>query len=402
MENQPIGFKSPHFVWGLPTSVQKDYLIDYITRGGPMSIYGDDGIYSLTESKLLEFYKQKYCILTNTGTSALNSGYFGLNINPGDEVIVPTYTFLATVTPLLRLGAKIIFCDADPITGNICPNALRALVSNKTRAVAITHMWGIPCEMDLIMPIIQEYNIDLLEDCSHAHFTTYKGKLVGTFGKVACFSVGAKKTLTCGEGGFLITNDPEVYVRATLLGHFDKRSKVANGKIKEDGFDEIHLKYKNLTTGYGENYRMHPFAAAMLFAILDSNEIFDLIGKRRQSIKYFITALSKIENISVLGYNEDYFSGAMYGLKPKLLCGNKSIDELIAQFQARGLEIKLPDTKTLHNLSIFAPFDQHQLFPGATEYLTGRISVPTFSNGLPFDKLLIEAYCETINSILNK
>lgn len=402
MIDTKLHFKHPHFSWGLPTSEQKRMLLGYILEESPMSIYGDEGIYNRVERKILEYYDSKYCILTNTGTSSLNSGYFGLDVRPGDEVIVPTYTFLATVTPLLRLGAKIVFCDADPITGNICPSALKRLISPSTKVVAITHMWGIPCDMDNIMPLIQENNINLLEDCSHSHFTRYKGKLVGTFGKVACFSVGAKKTLTCGEGGFLITSDPEVYIRATLLGHFEKRSKKSIEKILNEGETHLELKYKHLTTGYGENYRMHPYAAVMLFALLEKFEILNLIEKRRQSLEYFINSMKNIENISLAGYEGDYFTGAMYGLKPKITKAEKKLGELIVQLQQRNLEIKLPDSKALHDLPIFFQFKQKHPFNGAYEYLSGRISVPTFSQGLPSDKELIDGYCRIMDYVINK
>ncbi|AYQ31184.1 aminotransferase class I/II-fold pyridoxal phosphate-dependent enzyme [Runella sp. SP2] len=400
MKGPILSTPKPHFIWGKPTSSQKEKVQNYIGSDSDMSIYGDDGIYALVESKLLEYYGVEYCVLTNTGTSSLNSGYFGIGINQGDEVIVPTYTFLATVTPLLRLGAKIIFCDVDAKTGNICPVSLKKLVTPKTKAIAVTHMWGIPCDMDNIMPIIEQNGLLLLEDCSHAHFTMCKGKLTGTFGNVACFSTGARKTMTCGEGGFLLTDNPEVYVRATLLGHFEKRSKSAIERIYQQGHFKIVEKYQGFTTGFGENYRMHPYAATMLYALLENHEIINMIKKRAESLYYFISCLKQIDNVSVDGYEGDYFTGAMYGLKPQFKVSLELMPQIINELKNRNLEVKLPDTKTLHDLPVFKDFNQGQTFNGALKYLEGRVSIPTFSNGLEKDRDLIEQYCEIIDYTL--
>jgi perosamine synthetase len=400
-----VKIPQPHFEWGLPTKTQANYLLKYIRTRNPMSIYGDGGINSRLEKQLCKIYSQRYCVLTNTGTSALNSGYFGLNINPGDEVIVPTYTFLATVTPLLRLGAKIVFCDADSESGNIDPLSLERRITKNTKVVAITHMWGIPCDMDSIMPIIKKNNLKLLEDCSHAHFTRYKGKLVGTFGDVSCFSIGAKKTMTCGEGGFLLTSDPEIFIRAILLGHFNLRSEQSIELLKSTGYNKIAKKYSKLTTGFGENYRIHPYAAVMANAVIETGEIYKIIKKRKESLKYFIGQLQSIENIEIYKYCEGFFQGAMFGFKPKLHANKKNTHSLIKKFQLKNAQIKLPDTGALHNLKVFQknilkkPSDK---YPGASKYLTGRISVPTFSSGMPKDKIIIDQYCEVMDYVLNK
>lgn len=185
-----------------------------------MSIYGDTGIYERLESWLADYYKQKYVILTNTGTSSLNSGYVGLGIARGDEVIVPTYTFLATVTPLLRLGAIPVFADADPVTGGISPKDIEEKITPKTKAIAVTHMWGVACDMESIMYIAQKNNLRVLEDCSHAHFTKYNQKLLGTFGDVACFSIGAKKNSHIWRGWLHDDQRPRSVFPSYSIGTF--------------------------------------------------------------------------------------------------------------------------------------------------------------------------------------
>jgi dTDP-4-amino-4,6-dideoxygalactose transaminase len=406
-----ITIPRPHFVWGQPTENQKNVLFDYINKGGSMSIYGDDGIYANLETWLSEYFDMPYVILTNTGTSALNSAYVGLGIQRGDEVIVPTYTFLATVTPLLRIGAIPVFADADPLTGNISSADIEARITNKTKAIAVTHMWGVPCDMEAIMDIAQRHSLKVLEDCSHAHFTTHKGKKLGTYGDVACFSIGARKTLTSGEGGFMLTADPEVYLRATLLGHFEVRALEAIERIKSEGFGQLYEKYKGYETGFGENYRMHPYSAVMAYALLESGEIFDLIAKRRESLTYFSERLSELKIIDGPIVDSDFFTGAMYGFKGKIRSEfmDCSAEDAVKQLKEANMEIKLPDSSPLHekplfrhitgmNLSYTSDFRIAGDYAGAKEYFRGRVSLPTFTSGLAADKELIDQYIAALEA----
>lgn len=402
---KPISTPRPHFKWGQPTARQVSSLKAYIDDGGDMSIYGDSGIYSELESWISEYYLTDYTILTNTGTSALNSAYVGIGVQRGDEVIVPTYTFLATVTPLLRLGAVPVFADADPLTGNIDPSDIERKITPKTKAIAVTHMWGVACEMDRIMEIADKHSLKVVEDVSHAHFTPYKGKLLGTYGHVACFSIGAKKTLTSGEGGFLITNDPEIYVRANLLGHFEVRAEEALARLNEEGLNDLYDQYKGFQTGFGENYRMHPYSAVMSYALVSSGEIFELIKKRSESLQYFTRRLSEVGFVDAPALHDDYFKGAMYGYKGKMHQDRISIPirEAVQMLKELNMEIKLPDSEPLHAKPLFShlhtlrigytePLVPKGAFPGAEEYFSGRVSLPTFTEGVESDGPLIDEY----------
>lgn len=405
----------PHFTWGNPTNSQILALKEYINRTGAMSIYGDTGIYRALEQSIEELFQVPYCILTNTGTSSLNSAYVGLGLQPGDEVLVPTYTFLATVTPLLRIGAVPVFVDADPDTGNIDPLDLAGKVNPKTRAAAITHMWGVPCDMERIVDICKLHRLLLIEDCSHAHLTRYKGQLCGTFGDVACFSIGAKKTWTSGEGGFLITSQAEIFMRASLLGHFEVRAKEATQRIRSDGHTALADMYAPLTSGYGENYRMHPFSAVMAKAFLES-DLAEIIQRRAESLRYFSALLSEIPGIEPPVVDEDYYTGAMYGFKAKLIPGEVGyegpIEGLVAAIKAENVEIKLPDSAPLNMNPLFVSVDNKYsspgkqparvegTFDGAARYLDGRVSLPTFSGGLANDRTIIEQYADAIEKVL--
>lgn len=353
-----------------PTPKQTEALKRYIDQGGDFSIYGNDGIYQELENLICDKYNVKHCLLTNTGTSALSSGYFGLNIQPGDEVIVPVYTFIATVTPLLRLGAIPVFADADPISGQISLESIKNLVTEKTKAVAITHMWGYPCDTKHIKKFCEENNLKLLEDASHAHFTKTDDKYLGAIGDVGCFSVGARKIVSGGEGGFLITNDDEIYMRAILLGHFVKRAEV---EIQSSS-DFIKEKYQGLESGFGENYRMHPYAAVMIKELIE-NEIEDIIDIRYEALSLMNTELEELDKFVA----PKIVKGAMFGYKPQLLLNDQEIEELIRKFKDNGMKIKRLDTIPLYGDKIFEKGIFLDKYPGADAYMRGRISIPNFT-----------------------
>src|SRR3989344_3686860 len=130
------------------------------------------------EAKIKEVLGLKYALVTNSGTSAIFEMFYTLDLKSGDEVIVPEYTFFATATPLFILGCKPVLADCLD-NGNIDPKDIKKKITKKTKAIAITHMWGIPCDMDEILKVAEEYRLPVLEDSSHAHGATYKGKVIG-------------------------------------------------------------------------------------------------------------------------------------------------------------------------------------------------------------------------------
>lgn len=149
-----------------------------------------------------------------------------LDLRVGDEILCPVYTFFATATPMLQFGAVPVFCDALP-DGNIDPAEITKKSTSKTKAVIVTHMWGLPCDMPKIMENASRVNsgIKVLEDCSHAHGAVVAGKIVGAWGHMAAWSLQAKKNLTGGQAGVLATNSTDYYARAITHGHFNKRAK---------------------------------------------------------------------------------------------------------------------------------------------------------------------------------
>jgi dTDP-4-amino-4,6-dideoxygalactose transaminase len=242
----------PHHVWPRITKAVEETVIRQLHS--TISIYNRSGVIKDFEDEFADYHNRRFALLSNSGTNAIFSMYEGLKLGPGDEVICPVYTFFATVSPLMHTGAKPVFCDCDE-SGNINPLMIEELITQRTRAVVVTHMWGIPCDMESIGSICSKNGLLLLEDCSHAHGARINGRLVGTFGDAAAWSLQGQKTITGGEGGIMLTNNEDIYYRAQLQGHYNKRCKQ---EIPSD-----HELYAFSTTGFGLKFRAHPLAVAI-------------------------------------------------------------------------------------------------------------------------------------------
>lgn len=250
--SKTIDVNRKHFVWPPITETTRRIVLKQMDKS--ISIYNRSGIIEKLETAFVKYHNRKYALLTNSGTSALHSLFVGANLEPGNEILCPAYTFYATITPIFFTGAVPVLVDCRE-DGNIDPDKIENHITNNTKAIIVTHMWGRPCEMDKISAIADAYDLILLEDASHAHGALYKEKKVGSFGHASAFSLQGQKTVTGGEGGILLTDCHDTFYRALLLGHYNKRCKI---EIPPD-----HPLYKFATTGMGLKLRIHPIAAAI-------------------------------------------------------------------------------------------------------------------------------------------
>lgn len=219
-----------------------------------VSLYDRSGIIARFEDAFAARHSAAHALLTSSGTAALHSAYYALDLGPGDEVIVQDYTFFATATPLLQLGAVPVLADVD-VRGELDLERADALLTENTKAVVITHMWGNPQDTRRLRDWCDARDLALVEDCSHAHGAARDGVSVGELADAACWSLQGRKTITAGEGGILTTPHREVYEKATLLGHFNKR---ALAEVRT-----ASPLYRFAETGLGLKYRAHPLGLAM-------------------------------------------------------------------------------------------------------------------------------------------
>lgn len=171
----------------------------------------------------------KHCIALNTGTSALHLAMDCLGIGPGDEVIVPAMTFIATVWGAVYARATPVLVDVDPATRNLDPKKLEAAITPRTKAIVPVHLYGQPADLDAIFAIARKHNIPVIEDTAQAHLAQYKGKTVGSLGVMGCFSFYPGKNLgALGDGGAVVTNDPDLADRVRVLRNYGSRTKYHN------------------------------------------------------------------------------------------------------------------------------------------------------------------------------
>ena len=392
----------PHFKWPPDIPGLSEVIAGYIEAGNPLSIVDRSGVYQQIEDRMCDLHNRRYAILASSGTMALYSAYFGLDLKPGDEVISTVYSFHATATPLLHFGVKIIFCDVEPDTGNIDTEKIEDLITSRTRAVVTNHMWGHPVDVNTVGDICRRHELAWVEDCSHAHFAEHSGSYVGTFGDVAVFSLQGTKLLTGGEGGILLTDSTEIYERATLLGHSLKRSINC---VKGEKWRDIRR------TGFGLKLRMHPLAAVMVLHLLD-NLCFDWIASRDKTLRYFADGLASTGKIKPpVRRNYVTSMGAHYGFKPRIDFNSLGIgrEKLVAALSAEGLDVSVPGSPPFHRLPIFDherfPIGSYEKadisdmhFPGAEAYCDSILSLPTFT--FSEDRPMVERYIEGFEKVL--
>ena len=287
-----VNIRGKHYVWPPITEETEEAVLRQLYQS--ISLYDKSGIIERLENRFANYHGKKHALLTNSGTTALYSVFIGANLKPGDEVICPAYTFFATVTPLFSLGVVPVLVDARK-DGNINPSEIERRMTGKTRAIIVTHMWGLPCDMDAIVQIAHESGILLFEDVSHAHGATYNGRKVGTFGDASVFSLQGQKTVTGGEGGILLTDNDDIFYRALLLGHYNKRCK---NEIPQD-----YPLSQFATTGMGLKLRIHPIAAAIANQQFDNLE--SVIAGRRRIAQKMCREFGALPGIEVPQIPED-------------------------------------------------------------------------------------------------
>lgn len=175
------------------------------------------GFISKFETAFAEFVGADDAISVANGTVAIHLALVALGIGPGDEVVVPSFTYIASVNTILQTGARPVFVDSLESTLQMDPDAIRRAITRQTKAVMAVHLYGHPCEMGSIIAICQEYGILLIEDCAEAFGSRWNGQHVGTFGDAATFSFFGNKTITTGEGGMVLARDPEILAQCRRL-----------------------------------------------------------------------------------------------------------------------------------------------------------------------------------------
>jgi dTDP-4-amino-4,6-dideoxygalactose transaminase len=214
------------------------------------------------EQDFARYVGTKHCLATNSGTAALHIALAALGVGPGDEVITPAFSFVATALSVLHQNAIPLFVDIEPRTLGMNPELLEAMITPRTKAIVPVHIHGIPCDFDAIRAIAGKHGIPVLEDACQAHGAEYRGKKVGALGHMAAFSLQSSKNLACGEGGLLVTDDDQLLERANRTRMFGENVKQTDGSTyRIDRPLDADRAYDSVTMGW--MYRTNEMSAAL-------------------------------------------------------------------------------------------------------------------------------------------
>ena len=235
------------------------------------------------------FFEQKYgfrkCLLATSGTDALEMCAMLCNLKPGDEVIVPSYTFVSTALAFLREGAKVVFADSSAENPNMEVEQIEPLITEKTKVIAVVHYAGVACDMDAIMALAEKHNLLVVEDAAHCIDSFYKGRPLGSIGHLGAFSFHETKNISSGEGGMCVINDERFVRRAEIIWEKGtNRAEFYRGMVNKYGWVDM-----------GSSFLPSEFNAAYLWAQLE--QLDDIQGKRKHIWnRYFEGLNGKIGN----------------------------------------------------------------------------------------------------------
>ncbi len=263
------------------SELEINYVNDAISNG-----WGDNCYFYINkfENNFSNFIGNKYSIATSSCTGAIHLSLMSLGLNKGDEVIVPESTWIATVEPILYIGAKPIFVDIDKNSWCIDPEKIKKSITPKTKGIIVVHLYGNSCNMDKIMETANNNNLWVIEDSAEAIGSKYKNRNLGSIGDIGVFSFHGTKTLSTGEGGILTTNNVDVFKKAKILND--------HGRNPEDP-DHKTFWMRN----YGYKYKISNLQAAMGCAQLMRVE--ELVNKKRKIFNWYKENLNEIDFISI-------------------------------------------------------------------------------------------------------
>lgn len=276
----------------------------------------------------------KHGVAFNSGTSTLHAALEAVGVKPGDEVISPAFTVIMNTSSTIHANAVPVYADVLEDRFTIDPEDLERKITPKTKAISIVSIYGLPCEMDEIMYISNKYGIPVIEDNAECFLSTYKEKMIGTFGAMSSYSFENSKHISCGEGGILVTDNAEFAKRARKIGgHGFKNLMADEGRVKADLDVFQNPNYKRHDT-IGWNYRMSEFLSAIALAQLE--RIDSLIDMRIKSAQIFLNAIEDCPYL-IPQHTPEYSTNSYWSLGVKYL-GEEKMGVSWKDFRKRYIE----------------------------------------------------------------
>jgi len=326
------------------------------------------------EKQFADYVGAKKAVSTQSGTAALHIALYELGMGKGDEVILPAITFVASINPILYVGAKPVIVDVDPKTWTIDPQETRKAITSKTKAIIPVHLYGNPCEMGSLKAIAKEYELYIIEDATESLGATYDGKQTGTFGDFGCFSFNGNKIITTGGGGMVISNDEE------RIEHIRFLVNQAKSDSEECNHSEI-----------GFNYKMTNIEAALGLAQMEQLGVF--LAKKKAFNRIY---KDEVAQINCIGFQQVcseadsscWLNGIVFNDRP-------NIEKLQAGLHAKGI----PTRRIFMPLTEYGPYQKYA-------YSNCVNSYHIYQNGLGLPSSTLNSedgiyyVCETLRGLL--
>lgn len=336
------------------------------------------------EENFAKRHQVKHAIAVTSATTALHLALVALGVGPGDEVIVPAFTWVATANVVLYCGAKVVFVDVDPKTFNLDTSKLKEKITKKTKAIIPVHLFGLCADMDEIKKIAP--GIPLVEDAACAAGAAYKGIPAGGLGTIGCFSFHPRKSVTTGEGGMLTTNDDGI---SEVLSMLRNHGASISEEQRHHGPKPYILPDFNLL---GYNYRMTDLQAAVGIAQLKKLDTF--INERAKWAEFYTNELSDISWIKTPKFSSEYFHGwQSYVTMIDEAKSPYSRNDIMEKLQAKGIATR-PGTHAVHMLNYYKDNFNYKDsdYPGAMEANNQSMAIPLHNRMIEEDyKYIVNA-----------
>ncbi len=361
-----------------------DRELDYVTdcvRSGWVSSLGE--YVKRFEREFAAYCGVRYGVATHNGTVALHLALVALGIGPGDEVILPTLTFVATANAVAYTGATPVFVDSEPRTWNIDPAAVAAAITSRTRAIIAVHLYGHPADMDPLRDLAKQHGLVLVEDAAEAHGARYKGRRTGSLSDIAIFSFFGNKIVTTGEGGMVLTDDAALAERCFFLEN--------QARHKENPYWHPEIGY---------NYRMTNIQAALGVAQLE--RIDEFIAIRLRNAAHYKRRLSRVPGLSLPPCAE--WAENVYWMVTVLVEDEYGMDRdtLMTRLRQRDIETR-PVFYPVHTLPMYASQkgtrEYHPRLPVAEDLSRKGINLPS---GAALTSEQVDIVCDALTEFSQK
>jgi perosamine synthetase len=321
------------------------------------------------ESQFAQYLGARHASTVCNGTAALHLALLALGIGPGDEVIVPTLTYIASVNVIAHVGATPVFADSLPDTWQLDPDDVRRKINSRTKAVMAVHLYGLPCDLEQLGAICRQHGLRLVEDCAESFGASFQGKPSGTFGDIAAFSFFGNKTITTGEGGMVVARDAEVHRK---VGH-----------LKGQGLSDVGEYWHDIL---GFNFRMNNLCAAIGLAQLEmAAEILD--RKRRIAGWYH----ARLRDLPLELHQESEGAKHSFWMVSALAADAPVRDALRAHLRSAGIETR-PAFHPAHTMPVFHTTER---FPVAESICQRGFNLPSYP---ALDEELVDRVCSSIRA----